>query len=522
MWPDSRWCERRAERRELATRLAVGASRASLVRQRFVEGAVLAVGASVLGALIAQALVRSSTITGTAVGMPHLDVSTDVRVLAVSVVVTCVTAILVSVAPALDVSRTQLSLLIKDGAGGAVGGRLRGQRLLVVAQVALSLVLVSSASVIYTAVQRVLHADLGFEARGLTNGWLSLWSSGYDSVARENFYRELLARAKAEPGVASAAWTSTIPPQWSPLSSVYRRGEEPPPSTIAQNESELGTRVYVDGVSPGLFAVMRIPRVLGRDFTDRDDGRAPPAAIVSRRLANRLWPNESAIGKYLAWPSTRGPARRPLEIIGVVGDVRRASLADESSMVLYVPYGQHPDYNHVLVMRGRGDVAPLASTARRLVLSIDPTLRPASGSLVTADVDDEMHTQRVASAWVAVFGVVAVLLAAIGLYGVVAQNVFRRTRELAVRAALGATPGGLLGLIVGDGMRVVAIGAAVGAVATLAGVRLLHSLFTVVDLVDARAIVVAGAGLVVVMVLASYLPARWAARMNPVDALRCD
>jgi len=511
-----------AKRRELATRLALGASRGSLVRQRFVEGTTLAVGSSALGALIARALVHSGTITNTAVGISNLDITIDARMLAVSIVVACITAILVSVAPALHVSRTQLSVLIKDGSGGAVGSRSPGQRLLVVAQVAIALVLISSASVIYGAAERALHADLGFEPRGLTDGWQSMWSSGYDSSRYESYYRELLARVKAEPGVVAAAWISAIPPQWSSFSSVYRRGEEPPPGTIAASESQLGTRVYVDAVSIGLFDVMRIPLIAGRDFTDRDDGRSPSVAIVSRRLANRLWPNESAVGKLIAWPSTRGPRRAPLEIVGVVGDVRRASLADESSMVMYVPYRQHPDFNHILVMRGPGNVAPSGSIVTRLAHSIDPTLRAASGDPILAHINAQMRTQRIASIWVGVFGAIAVLLAAIGLYGVVAQNVLRRTRELAVRAALGATPNALLALILGDGMRITAMGGIVGAAATLAGLKLLHKLFAVVDLVDARLVIVAGAALIGVMILASYLPARWAARMNPVDALRSD
>lgn len=511
-----------AKRRELATRLALGASRASLVRERFVEGVVLAAGASLLGAFVAQVLLQSATITRTAVGRSTLDVSVDGRMLAASIAVACVTAILVSVAPAFHVSRTQLSTLIKDGSGGAVGSRLRGQRLLVTAQVALSLILVASASVIYSAAHRALHADLGFEPRGLTDLWPWLWPAAYDSARHENFYRELLARAKAEPGVSAAAWISRVPPAWSSLSSIYRRGEEPPPGIVDARDPQRGAHVYVDGVSPGLFDVMRIRLMAGRDFSDRDDGRAPPVAIISHRLARKLWPNESAVGKSIVWPSTGGAPRAPLEIIGVVGDVRHASLADESSMVMYIPFGQHPELYHVLIMRGRGDVPPAASIGPRLVHAIDPSLPPASGGFVVGHVDSEMEPQRVASAWVGVFGAVAVLLTAIGLYGVVAQTVLRRTRELAVRAALGATPSGLLRLILGDGMRITLVGCVAGVAATLAGLKLLRKLFAVVDFVDVRGLLIAGAALMMVMALASYLPARWAARMNPVDALRSD
>jgi hypothetical protein len=281
-------------------------------------------------------------------------------------------------------------------------------------------------------------------------------------------------------------------------------------------------------ISPSFFDVMRIPLVAGRDFTEHDDDHVAPVAIISRRLAAKLWPNESAIGKSLAWPSSR-VRRPPLEIVGVVGDTRHASLSEPPSMVVYRPYAQVYDINRTLVLRGRGIVAPSPTTPRRLALAVDPrveivgnTWADRAGTTVEQHLEGVIEPQRVATAWVGAFGLVALVLAGIGLYGVVAQTVLLRTRELAVRSALGATPAGLLALVVRDGMRLAIGGAAIGAVVSLSGIGVLRGLVASVEVADARAAVIAVVALAMVMLAASYLPARSVARLNPIDALRCD
>jgi predicted permease len=511
-----------AKQRELATRLALGASRGSLVRRLFVEGAVIAAGAAVVGVLIAQALVHSASIVSTVVDMDDLDLRTNWRVLAGALAIAFFTAVLVSVLPAFQVSRTQLGILIKDGGGGAVGRRSRGQRVLVVVQVAASLVLLAWAGIIYSAFQRVLKTDPGFEPRGLTYAWVDLWSAGYDSTHQVAFYRELLARAESAPGIAGAALTSTVTPAWAPHVSVFRRGEEPPPHEIGGRESERGVSVLVNSVSPSLFAVLRLPILFGRGFDANDDDRRPMVAVVSRTLAETLWPNQPAIGQYISWPTPKGPPRPPLQVVGVVADLRRASTSGSPALALYVPFAQHPSTNRLLLLRGRGSVPPAVSVPARLVAGVDQRVVVLGERTLVDFLDGEMHVPRIASAWVGVFGVIALLLASIGLYGVVAQSVHHRTRELAVRSALGATPGGLLGLVLGEGTRLAATGAAIGAIGALAGLRLLHGLFTIVVAMDAEAVAVAALALSTSMLAATYVPARRAARLNPADALRCD
>ena len=511
------------KRREMATRLALGASRASLVRGRFVEGAILAVAAALLGTMIAQALARSATIANTVMGMSDLDVRLNWRVLGVSLAAGCLTATLVSIAPALHVSRARIGMLIKDGAGGAVGIRSRGQRALVVVQVAASLMLLAAASMIYGAVERMRRVDLGFETRAVSFAFIRSAASGLDSAGRIVFYRELLDRARSEPGIAAAALTSSIPPAgWASPYPVFRRGEEPTPQAYAGHESDVSTRAYFTTQSPGLFDVLRIPFVSGRDFTDRDDALAPPVAVINRRLAERLWPNESALGKYITRsPNSKGP-RPPLLVVGVVGNVRFGSLSGDLAMVVYRPFGQDDYGNRTLMLRGRGDVTPPPSTTRRLAIAIAPHVEVTAGGTMLGHVDEELHSPRVATAWVGAFGVVALLLAAIGLYGVVAQTVLARTRELAVRSALGATPQNLLALIVSDGVRLAAGGTVVGVVLSLAGLGLLRKLVASVEVTDVWAAALAVLALGAVMIAATYLPARWAAKLNPVDALRSD
>jgi predicted permease len=513
-----------ARRRERATRVALGASRAALVRQVALEGVVIAAGAGVLGVIIAQALVRSATLVHTVVPLSGVDLSMEPRVLAVALAASALTAMLVSLMPALQIFRVPAGAVLKDG-GGAVRRRSAGgQRALVAAQVGASLVLLSAAAIIFSAFQRVLAAHEGFDPRGLTDVGLRVNRSIHDGAKQAAFYRAVLARAAAEPEIASAAVTSTIPPfQWAMRASVFRRGEEPPPSALIGRELELGLRVNASFVSQEFFDVMRIPLVRGRAFNEGDDERAAPVVIIGRRLAEALWPGEDPIGRFVAWPAVEGRARPPLRVVGVATDTRDVALAGDPPLAMYMPFTQHPGSSpSSLIVRGRGGVPVPASTLRRIVADVDPGVAVSGGRTLLERLREELRPQRTASAWIGVFGAIALLLAAIGLYGVVAQGVLQRTRELAVRSALGATPGGIFAMVLGDGMRLAAIGGLVGGAGAIAALRVLRSLFTGVQAVDMKAAIVAAAMLAVAMLAATYLPARRAARLDPAEALRCD
>jgi len=512
-----------ARRRELATRLALGASRGALIRQLVLEGIVIAAGAGIAGIALARLLVHSAALVGSVTPVPDPDLTMDLRVLAVALAASVLTAVLVSVVPAMQVSRLHAGAVLKDG-GGAVRRRSAGgQRALVAAQVGASLVLLTAAAIVFGALRRTLAAHETFEPGGLIDVQLDVDASVKDPTRQLAFYRAVLAQVVSEPEIAGAALTSTVPPfQWASRATVFRRGEEPPPGALIGRELESGLRVDAVEVSRDFFDLMRIPLLRGRVLAATDDEHSAPVAVVSRALAEALWPGQDPVGRFIAWPAVEGPPRPPVRVVGVVGDTRDVSLSGGPSLAMYLPFAQRAGGNLGLIARGRGGASVAPATLRRIVAAVDPRVAVLGGRSLLDRLRDETRPQRTASAWIGVFGIIALLLAAIGLYGVVAQDVLQRTRELAVRSALGASPGGILRTVLGDGMRLAALGGAAGALGTIAALGVLRSFFTGVGAVDMRAAIVSAAPLALAMLAATYLPARRAARLNPADALRCD
>ena len=513
-----------ARRRELATRLALGASRAVLVRQVTLEGVVIAVGAGLLGVAIARLLVTSATLVRTVVSLDSMDVAMDGRVLALALIASTLTAVVVSMVPAFQIFRVPPGAVLKDG-GGAVRRRSRGQRALVALQVAASLVLLAAASTVFGSFQRVLRAHSGFSPEGLTDARIELSQRVSDSARQVAVLGTVLERAAAHPAVEGAALTTTVPPfQWAGRSYVFRRGEELPRSALAAGgrETEQALRALNVTISNDFFAVMRMAVLRGRTFSDVDNEKSERVAIVNQRLAGALWPGGEAIGQYLAWPSVEGPERPPLRVVGVVADTRDALLAAPAMPAMYLPFAQRPGSYSLLLLRGRGGVPVSTETIRRIVTSASPDVTVLGGRTLEDRLRDEVHPQRTASAWISVFGGIALLLTCIGIYGVVAQGVLQRTRELAVRSALGATPRGILAMVLGDGMRLAALGAVVGGVGAVLSLRVLRSMFAGVQLNDLLTAAAAAMVLAVATLAATWLPARRAARLNPADALRSD
>jgi predicted permease len=510
-----------ARRRELATRVALGASRGALVRQVAFEGSLVAAGAGVLGVIVAHLLVRSATLMRTVVVVPDADLTIDPRVLAIALGASALAAILISLLPALQISRLAPGAVLKDG-GGAVR-RSDGQRALVAGQIAATLVLLSASAIIASAFTRVLDAHENLEPGALTDSRLDADAAIKDTAGQVAFFREVLARTAAEPGIEMAALATTVPPfQWSGSLLVFRQGEEPPHGSSAERRAEVGTRVSAIQVSEQFFGVTRVPIVRGRGFGPNDTRTSEPSVIVSRRLASMFWPGEEPVGRMLAWPPIAGPTRAALRVIGVAEDTRDPSLADAAPLAIYLPISQRPHPRLNLLVRGRAGSAIPAPTIRRLVASINPGVTVLGGQTLQDRLGSHVRPQRTASAWVGVFAVIALLLAVIGLYGIVAQSVLQRTRELAVRSALGASPAAILTTVLGGGMRIVAIGAIAGGLGSMASSRLLTSLFAGVRTDDPRPALAAAALLAAAMFAAAYLPARRAARLNPVSALRTD
>lgn len=510
-----------ARRRELATRVALGASRGALVRQVAMEGALVAAGAGVLGVIVAQLLVRSATLMSTVVTVPNADLTLDPRVLTIALLTSTLAAILVSLLPAMQVLRLAPGAVLKDG-GGAVRRSMGGQQVLVAGQIAATLVLLSAAAIIASAFQRVLAAHDNLEPGALTDTRLDADAAIKNTAGQVGFFREVLARVAMEPGVEGTALATTVPPfQWSGSLLVFRQGEEPPPGATVEQRAETGTRVQAIQVSEQFFEVARVPIVRGRGFAATDTRVSEPSVVVSRRLAGLLWPGQDPVGRMLAWPPISGPSRAPLRVIGVADDTRDASLG-EAPLAIYQPITQRHYARLNLLVRGRAGSPVPAATIRRLAASINPGVQVLGGQTLSDRLGSHVRPQRTASAWVGVFAVIALVLAVIGLYGIVAQSVLQRTRELAVRSALGATPVRILATVVGDGMRLVAIGAVVGGLGAVAASHILTSLFAGVRTDDARPAFAAAAVLALVMLVAAYLPARRAARLNHITALRTD
>jgi predicted permease len=509
-------------RRELATRVALGASRAGLVRQVVLEAGVIAVAAAALGMLLARTLVKSATLVQTVVSMSDLDLSIDPRVLSVAVAASTLTTLLIALLPALHVMRLPPGAVLKEG-GRVVRGRSIGQRALVAAQVAASLVLLAAAATIFATFQRVVAGHQSFDPRGLTDISLELPAgSANDPAKRLAFQRALLARASSAPDIEGAAFTTTIPPfLWGGRATVFRRGEEPTISALVGRELELGTRVSTIAISQSFFDVMHIPMLRGRTFRASDDERSQPVVIVNRILAETLWPGRDPIGQVIAWPAVEGPPRPPLQVVGVVADTRDVTLSGNRPLTMYLHYEQRPGSRPTLIVRGRASTPVSLDVLRRLVASVDLSVGVLGGRTLLDRLQVELRPQRTASAWIAAFGAIALLLAAIGLYGVVSQSVLQRTRELAIRSALGATPRGLFTTVLRDGMRPVLTGAVLGVFGVAGSLPLLRSLLSA-HLSDVRFGTIAIVVLAPALLAATCLPARRASKLDPAEALRSD
>ena len=511
-----------ARRRELATRVALGASQAVVVRQVAIEGAVISASAGALGIGLSRALVESGSLVETLVSIGNVDLGIDFRVLGMALAVSTLTAVLITLLPALQVFRVPAGAVLKDGGRGSLR-RQRGQRLLVAAQVGASLVLLATSTIIFSALQRTMTGYEGLDPQELVTVDLDDAADDADPRRRLSFYRALIGHSASHPEIDGAAVASTVPPffSWAGSAPVFRRGEEPPPGELIGREFELGVRANVVVVSEGLFDLMRIPLLRGRAFAPSDDDRSPPVVIVGRRLAEELWPAQDPIGRYLAWPAAEGPARAPLLVVGVARDMLDV-VSGAMPLAMYVPFAQQPNADPFLLLRSRPGTAISSETLRRLVAEVDPGVAVQSSPTLYGRMRSEVYPERVATMWIGAFGAIALLLAGTGLYAVVAQSVLQRRREFAVRSALGASPGGIVAGVIGDGMWLAGWGGLAGALGALVAFWILRSVFTGVAAADLMPVIAAAGALAVAMLAATYLPARHLTRLDVADTMRSE
>jgi predicted permease len=510
-----------ARRREIAIRLALGASRSRLIRQLLTEGVMLSLLAGALGLLLATWMADLIlAFQQPAYGLRGLATGLDVNVLGFTLALSLLTGILFGLAPALQASKPELVSSLKDGtpAGGFHKSRL--QSWLVAFQVGLSLVLLIGAGLAVRTMQKIVAIDSGFDISNRLLMSLDLSIQGYSQEAGCAFYEQLIRRLESTPGVISTSFAKTVPPNdWSDRTSVFYEGQEPPPQALRGSE-ELGIRTDANRIAPRYFQTLNIALLQGRDFTEADRAGAHGVAIVNQALAEKLWPGESPIGKRLAAPFVNGPHRPPVEIVGLVKDTRYRTLLAAAPPVLYLPVLQAYDGRTTLVIHATGEPAAIINTVRNEVAQVAKNLPLFAVKSMSEQVATTLWQQRMAASLIGIFGGLALALAAIGLYGVIAHSVTQRTREIGIRMALGADYRKIVGLVVRQGLRLALIGTTLGLAAALALTRLMSSLLYEVSATDSLTFIIASVVLIAVASLASYIPARRAAKVDPMIALR--
>jgi predicted permease len=512
-----------SRRKEMAARVALGASRLRLVRQLFVEGAVLGAVGGGLALAVAEGLVSAALrLQPPGSLLRYATVSLDPAVFAVASLATLMSVALFTLSPALQAVAADPMEALREGRPGAGGAKHRGHRYLVTAQVALSFALVVSAVTVTSAIRGVLTRSPGFDPEGVVVASIDLTAEGFAPARGEALYDRLISRLDVDPSFRSASFAKTVPPRdWSDRVSLFEPGSEPTQQYLRDHEMQLGFRVQLDRVAPRYFATLGVPLLQGRDFTRGDDATAPGVAIVNESLARALWPGADPIGRRVSWPSLDGPPRPPLEVVGVVADHRYTSLTTAAAPLVYVPVLQAYDGRATVVARAAHGTREALGALRGVFRELDPDVAVFGVTTMRERMTDSVWAPRTLAAWLTVFAALALVLSLVGIYGVVAQAVARRSRELSVRLALGARPGEVVRAVVAEGALLAGAGLAVGLPVAVTGYA-----FALRQLAGMEAggwlPWAAGALLLFATSLAaSWAPARRAA-VNPADALRSD
>jgi predicted permease len=510
-----------SRRREIALRLALGAGRGRLVRQLLTEGLLLSFLASALGLLLAPwAGNLILAFRQPLYALHNVDTTPDARVLVFTLLVAVLTGAFFSLAPALQASKPDLVVTLKDSTAGG-GRRSRLRSVLVSSQVALSLVLLIVAGVTVRRMQRIVNQNPGFSTSHILMMSVSPSIQGYTETQGTHLYDELLARVGRIPGIQSASLAVTVPPEdWSTRVSIFYEGQVPPLDYVRGHEFEVGIRVDMNNIAPNYFRTMEIPILRGRDFTDQDRPGAPLVAILSQQLGQRLWPGQDAVGKRIEWPSWTGAPRPPLEIIGVSADAKYRSLLADAPLLLYVPESQNYNGTQTLVIHTSADPESILGAVRSAVVSLDQNLPVFAVKTISEQVRDSLWQPRMAAGILGSFSIFAMILAAVGLYAVVAQWMGQRTREIGIRMALGAKPWDVMGLTLGYGAGLAAWGIVAGVLVSSALIRFVSALLFGTGSTDVLTIAVIACVLLLVALAACYVPARRAMRVDPIVALR--
>jgi len=516
--------------REIAVRLSLGANRARIIRQLLTESMMLAALGGAVG--LAVAWWGKSLLVVHDSGLPRVEeIGIDGPVLGFTLALSLLTGLIFGLVPALQASKPNLNELLKDG--GAKGGmegshRNRLRSLLVISEVALSLMLLISAGLMLKSFRRLTEVDPGFISDNVVTAEITLPKSKYSQDQQiTRFYQQLLERVASSPGVRSAGIVTCLPLSGADSNTGFFIEGRPLPGPGETNHT------YYRSVSHDYFNAMGVPLVKGRHFTAHDNHDAPKVAIINETMAQRFWPNDDPLGKRLAFDfeamtfdTTKGAqlniAGNAREIIGVVKDIRHSGLDGRLNPETYVPYSQLPSPAMTLVARSSASTLNAVAVMRNQVWAIDNDLPLSKVRTMDMVMSESLAEQRFRTTLLGVFALVALLLATAGVYGVISYSVTQRTREIAVRLALGAQPRDILNLVVRRGFRLLMIGIALGIAGALVINRTLSTLLFEVSSYDP--VIFAGFSLVLASaaLIASYIPARKATKIEPMISLKTE
>ena len=504
-----------ARSKEMALRAALGAGRARLVRQVLCESLLLAVIGGAAGALLAWWGTGALTSLGPKELPRAQEIRMDLPVLLFALGASILTGLLFGVFPALRSSRVDPNESLKD-AGRATEGRSHHgyRKLLVTLELALAFVLVMGAGLLGKSLLRLLNVDPGYDPHNVLTGGVYVYGDRYKKAETElNFYDQAMQRLRATPGIEGVAMVSTLP-----LASFDRRGFHIQ-DRLLPNDDAGAPSVDTYSISPEYFHLMRIPLKRGRLFTAADRAGAPGVAVISESAARTLFPGEDAIGKHIQLGG-RDEKKEWLTIVGIAGNVRQYGFDRPSQMEAYIPIAQNNQFGYNVVVRTDGDPRRFAQTVRQAFLSVDNTQPLYQVRPLEDYVAESQAARRFTLLLLGLFGALALVLAAVGIYGVISYAVSLRTRELGIRMALGAARGDVQGMVLRQGLRLVAVGLALGLAVSAVLMRSLASLLFEVRPSDLATSAVVTVTLTAVALLANYLPARKASMLDPIVALR--
>ena len=502
--------------REIATRLALGGSRARVVRQLLTESALLALLGGVAGAVLAY------WATGLVGGTIPEDlyrvgeIRVDGKALLFALAVSLVAALVFGLAPALQTSKSDLTMALKEGARGAAGGQ-RGGRLraaLVITEVTLATVLLAGAALTVQSLLHMQRVDTGFDPDRLLTMEVILPESKYPSDTEENlFYEQVLQRVRALPGVTAAAQVYPLPLNFESYSLEFNIEGRAPQGP--------GRKLSADNfwVTTDYFRTMGIRLLRGRSLTEQDNQQAVPVALINQRMAERFWTGADPIGQALRMePGT--PDERVATVVGVVANSKHFLMNEAPAALIYLPQLQHSTRRRFLAVRAAAEPLSLTASVQQALWSVDRTLPITAVRTMNQVISESLAPWSGGTAGLAALGLAALLLAAIGIYGVISYSVSQRTHELGIRIALGARRRDILTLVLRQGLLLAGIGVAVGVLAAAGLTRLIQALLYGIGALDPWTFIGLPLGLLGIALLASYLPARRATRVDPMTALR--